>query len=73
MERGKEEFSDTRVTLFLIAAILISIAATLTVIINLYEMNSGDSVSTEITTIPRDSTGTLSFTINEIEEVNGTG
>ncbi len=72
MKRGNEEFSDKKVTLFLIAAILISLISTLTVYTTLNEIKSTPQKS-----IPhpnqQSSTGLISLTILEKEEpINGT-
>jgi len=72
MERGKKEFSDKRVTFFLIAAILISLTATWTVIISLNDADSKDPENTQINPPSGDSTGIISFTVSEVEK-NGTG
>ena len=74
MKRGNEEFSDRKVTIFLIAAIFISLVSTLTVLITLHEVTNKD---TKDQTIRPEATnigpGFISLTVLEPEEpVNGT-
>ena len=77
MKRGDEEFSDKRVTIFLIAAIVISLVSTWTVLTTLHEVTSNPRPqNTQIIQQPLASgggSGLVSLTILEPKEpINGT-
>ena len=74
MEKREEEFSDRKVTIFLIGAILISLVSTATVIISLQEITYKPSKNSQIS-FPQQASGggIISLTILEKEQPkNGT-
>ena len=77
MKRGNKEFTDKKVTIFLIAAIFISLVSTWTVLVTLSEV-IGDTNNPKVdqkypNQVTKAGVGVISLTILEPEElINGT-
>jgi len=73
MKGGKEEFSDRKVTIFLIAAILISLVSTLSVLVTLNDVTSNQNEISSQPPIGNIGGGVVSLVVLEKKEpTNGT-
>ena len=70
MKRGNNEFSDSRVTIFLIGAVLISLVSTWTILISLNQVTSAEETQNQQISqeSQQSSSGVISLTILEKEK-----